>query len=185
MRVVGERSVILPAGGGRIIGLGAREFGLVGHIAAGVNNNANGAWVSANDPLAIPFTLFSDTRLYRVGWFNGSATGNNIDIGIYTPSWVRKVSTGSTVCTTTSTIQWATVTTTLLPAGRYFVVMVRDNTTANRVGFCNMTTDAKLLAFSGCYDSTTDAFPLPDPLTNMVVAATFTRYPYVYLQTRA
>lgn len=188
MRVVGGRSgseVKLPDAGGRIIGLASREFGLVGHICANAASSATGPWSSANDPLAIPFTLFSDARVYRLGWINGSAAGDNIDVGIYTPAWVRKVSTGSVACTGNSVMQWATVTTTLLPAGRYFLAMARDTTTANRQGVFSMAADARLLSFAGCYDSTTDAFPLPDPLTNMVAAVTQTRFPYLFIQTRA
>lgn len=143
-----------------------------------------GAWVSANDPLAIPFALTQDTIVTQLAFQNGSAAGGNMDMGIYDLSWNRLVSMGSTACVTNNAMQYVNVTDTFLAPGRYYVVMVRDNVTANRGYFFPAPSGANFMSFLGVQDSATDAFPLPNPLTNMAAAATMTRIPQFQIATR-
>lgn len=139
--------------------------------------SASGAWVSANDPLALPFVLRKGGTVTQLGWLNGSAAGGGVDLGIYNTSWVRMISTGAQTGSGNTAWQWIDVTDTPLAAGRYYLAMSRDNITASRQLFVNHTALASLMGLMGCQDSATDAYPLPDPLTNMALCTTFTRVP--------
>lgn len=143
----------------------------------------NAAWASANDPVAIPFTFWETVTVYKLAMQNGSSPGDNFDIGIYDENWVRKVSAGSTAAT--SSWQVVDIADTVIGPGRYWLVLVRDTTTASRCGFYTVSFTVASMAFAGLFDSATDAFPLPDPLTNMAAVATATRPPIVGIYTRA
>jgi hypothetical protein len=146
----------------------------------GINsaNDSSGAWAAANDPFATPFLVTEAALVTSLGVCNGSAAGDSVDIGVYDRSWNRIVSTGSQTPSTASGFDFFDVTDTALAPGMYYCVVARSAITANRQLFFGHTADARLCRFAGCYDSTTDAFPLPNPLTNMVPAATFTRVPF-------
>lgn len=177
------RGIAVPSPRGRTITPCCREFGCAPIFQAPATTLTNGPWHSANDPVAIPFALTESVVVYRLAQQNGSSPGDNFDIGVYDEAFNRLVSTGSTAATTS----WQTVdvTDTILKPGRYYLVMSRDTTTASRVGQYTTGASTPLMAFAGLLDSSTDAFPLPDPLTNMAAAATVTRCPIVALITRA
>lgn len=157
----------------RVVTTASPEFS-VARLCYGVTGSTNAPWFSANDPAAYPFRLGEAAVVTHLGWLNGSAAGGNVDIGVYSTSWVRLVSAGSTGGSGNSAWQWVNVTDTALPAGQYYLVMSRDNTTANRCfRWANTQSDA-MLAMLGTYSSATDAFPLPDPLTNMALTTTVT-----------
>lgn len=149
------------------------------------SSTGSAAWVSANVPLAIPFSIRLPVVVEQIGWFNGSSAGGGVDLGIYDLSWNRLVSAGTTTGSGSSAFQWINVTDTLLAVGRYYLVNVRDNVTANRQTVYTHTASAPLMQFMGCFDSATAAYPLPDPLTNMVAATTITRLPLVFMVMRA
>lgn len=174
--VIPVRGGSAPGSRGRVVSPSGREFG-GSPICILAGSTTSGTWASANKPCAIPVTFDTDVTVYKLGWFNGSAAGDNVDVGIYDLLWNRKISTGSTGGVGNSVLQSVDVTDTLLPAGRYYVVISRDTTTANRHLLMNHAASAPMMALAGVKDSATNAFPLPDPLTNMVDAATFTRVP--------
>lgn len=160
---------VLPDG--RILTLASPEFSPGPHMSWCDVNAPAGAWHAANDPFGIPFALPRGGVVNQIGWHNGSAAGGGIDVGIYSLSWVRLVSSGSVTGSGNSLWQWANVTDTALPRGRYYLVMVRDNTTANRQAFYGTPNVAAYTAFLGGQTSTTDSFPLPDPLVGMTASA--------------
>ena len=181
---INPQQVSVQSGKRRIINVGSREFGALAHVAQTASASANGAWVSANDPLALPITFWDPVVITQLGWVNGSAAGGGVDFGIYDASWNRMVSTGAQTGTGNSSLQMIDVTDTPIGPGRYWAVMSRDNTTASRQLYMATTASVPLMAFLGCQDSATDAYPLPNPLTNMAVAATFTRIPNLQISTR-
>lgn len=147
--------------------------------------NTSGTWFSVNDPIAIPFYLNEPVTVLQLGWDNGTAPGDNVDVGIYDTSWNRLVSTGSTATgAATSTPAFADVTDTTLARGWYYIAMSRDSVTANRLGNIAVNSNP-LLKLCGVQDSATNAFPLPDPLTNMAAAATAIHIPGMYIALRA
>lgn len=141
---------------------------------------------AANDPYAFPFRLSECVFVNEFLLANGSAAGGNFDMGIYTSAWARVVSTGSTAATLNNLFEIVNVTDTKLnPGVVYYLVLVRDNATANRQrSFSGSLTTAQN-ALAGTQDSTTDAFPLPDPLTNMALAAAITQIPIMGFSCRS
>jgi hypothetical protein len=103
----------------------------------------------------------------KLGWVNGSAAGGGVDCGIYSTAWARLVSTGAQTGSGNSLWQWIDVTDTPLGPGKYYLAHSRDNITGNRAMRWGNGYPATHLALLGVQDSTTDAYPLPDPLTNM------------------
>lgn len=183
MRVVPQRRAATPPSRNRILTPGAPEFGFAPIMHAS-GASASGAWFSANDPLAIPFAVRETCVVHQLGWFNGSSAGGSFDVGVYTTSFARLVSTGSTAGSGSASFQWVDVADTTLLPGRYFLVMVINATTANRIQMYTTTSSALLVQMMGCYDSGTDAFPLPDPLTDMAPSTQALRLPMVCLATR-
>lgn len=169
----------------RILTPASPEFSINVQVAA-VGSSASGAWFSANDPIALAFRLSEVAIAVELGWLNGSAAGGGVDVGIYDASWVRLVSTGAQTGSGNNAWQFVNVTdTTLLPGKRYYLAMARDNITANRVRILGCGQNANSVALGGGFDSATDAYPLPNPLTNMAAAATTTTVPVMALALRA
>lgn len=167
-----------------IIGPWSLEF----PTSSGVGSHGtplSSAWFSANDPVALPFRLSHGGVVTQLGWVNGTAAGGNVDVGIYSDAWVRLVSTGSTLGSGNSLPQWVDVADTALAPGRlYYLACSRDNTTANRARTLSHGGAAVTVALAGVQDSATNAFPLPDPLTNMAAAATITYVPILLVAFR-
>lgn len=161
------------------------EFGSANfRLARGVS--ANLAWPSANKPCAVPFRVFTGMTVYQLGWRNGSGTmTDSFDIGIYDANWNRKVSGGGTARSGPSLIQWVDVTDTFLSPAKYYLVGSNNGTTtSNAISIDGAGTSVGMLAALGCQDSATNAYPLPDPLTNMVPAATFINIPQMVIAAR-
>jgi hypothetical protein len=143
-------------------------------------------WPSANDPVALAFRLSAGATVDQLGILHGSSAGGNFDLGIYDAAWVRLVSTGSTAAVTNNTWQFVNVTDTPLAALKtYYLVGVRDNVTANRQRAYGVSGTAGGCALVGMQDSATDAFPLPNPLTNMAAAAVAAVVPVMAVAMRA
>lgn len=183
MRVVPERRASRRLPQGRVIGLTHPEFATPGVLQINAST-ASAAWSAANKPFAIEFAVNYACVVRQLGWINGTAAGGGVDMGIYDLAWNRLVSTGAQTGTGNSVFQWIDVTDTALAPGRYYLAMSRDNTTANRILQWATLASADLMKVLGCFDSATDAYPLPNPLTNMVAAATFTRPPSFWIATR-
>jgi hypothetical protein len=150
----------------------------------------SGAWPSINDPFAIPFFLYEPLTVFQLGWYNGSGTMTDaVDMGIFTSSWVRQISTTATTRVGASALQFVDVADTVLPASafgtKYYLAMSNNGTTANQQMFWAMFANAPMLAMLGALDSATDAATLPDPLTNMAGAAVAVSVPVMVIAARA
>lgn len=183
MRVSPQSGLALPFAAGRFVCPSAPEFGASGIIRQ-TGSVSSGAWFSANDPLAVPFALADGDVLGAFGWLNGSSAGDSVDVGVYDLAWNRIASTGSQTGSGSSVWQYQDITDVAIPAGRYYLVMARSSTTANRQTFYATTSSAMVMSFMGCQDSATDALPLPNPLTNMAATATATRIPVMGMMFR-
>jgi hypothetical protein len=143
-------------------------------------------WFSANDPCAVPFRLSAGAIVDQLGICHGSSAGNNFDLGVYDSAFARLVSTGSTLAAGNNLWQFVNVTDTALEALKtYYLVGSRDNATANRTRAMGVTGSALGCNLAGVQDSATDAFPLPNPLTNMALAATVANLPLMAMAMRA
>lgn len=157
-----------------------------GGMLAGQVSVISTTWFSANDPVAIPFRLSSGATVDQLGICHGSAAGNNFDVGVYDAAWARLVSTGSTLATGNNLWQFVNVADTALSANvLYYLVAARDNVTANRQRSYGISGTAGGMALCGAQDSATDAFPLPNPLTNMAANATGTVCPLIAVAMKA
>lgn len=146
---------------------------------------ASAAWPSANDPLAVPFRTAEDMTISHFAWLNGSAGAtDNFDIGIYDTSFNQIITTGSVLRGGANIWQTANVADTLIPAGSYYLCCANNGITANQLSVHAGLVSILNVAFQGCFDSATNAFPLPDPLTNMAAATVMTRIPVMGFVTR-
>jgi hypothetical protein len=100
----------------------------LGSIGGG-NTPASAAWPASNDALFVPFTLPQATLIKRLFVVNGAAVSGNIDVGIYSESGARIVSTGSTAQSGTSTLQFFDITDLVIGPGRFYLAVALDNTT--------------------------------------------------------
>lgn len=183
MRTSPQRIIRRRSPAVRMITPGSEEFGFSA-VFSNVPALVSGAWIAANDPVAVPFTLRDAVTVTQLGWVNGTAVGGGVDMGIYTEGWVRLVSIGGvTAAGTASGWEFNDIANTVIPSGRYYLAYARDNTTANRTAWYPQFNAVNPMKLLGLFDSTTDAYPLPDPLTNMVLAAQFTRVPPVAIKT--
>lgn len=176
MRRNPTRWAAAPLSRRRILTLCSPEFSGSGAINIQSNTGPSSAlWFSANDPVAYPFRLSEAVIVDQLGICNGSAAGGGFDVGVYSSSFVRLVSTGTQTGSGNNQWQFINVTDTpLLADTLYYLAAVRDNTTANRQRILNFGGSVLAGALAGVKDSTTDAYPLPDPLTNMVTNAVTT-----------
>ncbi len=162
-----------------ILGTWTPEFSVYGLALASPGVISTGL-PAANDPWAFPFRVNTAVEVRELLVANGSAAGGNVDMGIYTSAFVRLVSAGSTLGSGNSQLQILPIADTVIqPNVTYYLVLARDNNTANRQRSFSGSLTAGQNTLAGVFDSTTDAFPLPDPLTNMVAAATITQIPFM------
>ena len=156
-------------------------------VAMGSAYVLTGTWQTANKPLAISFFMGSDFTIYQLGWLNGSGTmTDSVDVGVYDFAWNRKISTTGTARSGASALQFVDVTDTPLPAGHYYMAMVGNGTTANQQACWTAVPAGTLTPLE--HDSATSAYPLPNPLTNMVnpgATHTSTGYPVMVIALRS
>lgn len=118
-------------------------------------------WPSANLAIFIPIRIVEVVTVKKMWWFNGTVTGN-VDVGIYSESQVRLVSSGSTAASGNSALQIIDITDTVLTPARYYMAMAVNNNTDTFVG--TSTASALTLQSIGPLEQTS-AFALPDPAT--------------------
>lgn len=141
-------------------------------LSTSANTLASASWGTANLARYIPFSIPFPYFVARVFWGNGSA-GGNMDFGIYGVEGARIYSTGSTVQSGTSTLQYVTPSTPfVLPPGQYYFG-INNNGTTNRGWTVSGSLNQMRLA--GFYQQAVGAVTLPDPAT--FAAATSTLIP--------
>lgn len=184
MRTIPERVAALPRAQGRILVPHDNFFSTDFLLRNAIQGAPTGAasWPSTSDPVAIPFAISEAITITHFGCRNGTTLNGNIDIGVYDRSFNRLVSTGSTALSGPSAWQWIDITDYGLPRGSYYLAASHDDTTTQNVLFYGAVGVA-LHALAGVKDSTTNAHPLPNPLTNMVDCAQFTRLPWIAIRT--
>lgn len=127
-----------------------------------LGTSTTAAWPTANLALFIPLTLPSTFTVKQMFYTRGATGGGNIDIGIYSETGTRLVSTGSTATAGVAGITTIDVTDTTLARGRYYLAFAHDGTTATFRRYT--TTAATWLAVAGGAQMAA-AFPLPTTVT--------------------
>lgn len=97
------------------------------------------AWPAANRALFVPFRLSHPETVFKLACGAGALTAGNFDIGVYSPSGARLVSTGSTPKSAASTKLIVDVADTPLGPGMYYLAMSVDTASAAYVGYADPT----------------------------------------------
>jgi len=97
----------------------------VGYFLAGTAAASNN-YIAVNTGVFIPFGLSEPCTFTKVFWGNGTAVAGNIDAGLFNEDGSLIVAAGSTVQTTTGTLQVVDITDTTLARGRYYLGITSD-----------------------------------------------------------
>lgn len=136
---------------------------------SGTQSNST-AWPTANMALYIPFTLNQTITVQKFFTANGTATGNNVDIGLYAQDGTRLVSAGSTAQSGTSTIQYYSVTPLTIGPGAYYLALAVNGASSTFVA--HTAGSSRNFKAVGVYEQTS-AFALPATATFATTTRTF------------
>lgn len=130
---------------------------------------ASGTWVAANRAIFTPFAVTEQLVVTRMWQENGSAVSGNLDLGIYTASGTRLVSSGSVAQAGVSTVQDVNVADTTLMPGLYYLAQVMDNVTGTVIRY---SPNAAICRAMGVLQAAS-AYPLPATVTYALVSSAF------------
>lgn len=144
--------------------IGTELTSLAGGLTPG-----GGAYPAINDALFVPFISRQSILVTRLFCINGATASGNVDVGIYSETGTRIVSSGSTAQSGTSVAQFFNVTDTPLGPGRYYMAVAMD-TIGGTLFRANST--VVVLQMAGVAKQAT-AFPLPATATIATVTSGF------------
>lgn len=129
--------------------------------------SASAAFPLANLALYVPFAIVAPVVAYRAWALCGTTSGNNFDVGIYSSSGTRLVSTGA-VARAASAIVSADITDTYLGPGSYYLALAHNGTNtfyaySGAAGLCQAVgvmeqTSAYTLPATATFAATTRAY---------------------------
>jgi len=128
----------------------------------------SGAWPVADTAFFIPFAIPYHYVIERFFWANGATVGHNVDVGVYNLEGTKLCSTGSTVSSGASAIQYAAISgfsSWILPPGRYYFGHACGGTTTAVMTTTTITANAMRLG--GVLQQAT-ALPLPATMASAV-----------------
>lgn len=127
------------------------------------------AYPTASRCIFVPFQLDRLATAYQMFTQNGTAVGNNVDVGLYDYTMASLVTIGSTAQAGTgaSGFQTYDIADTILLPGRYFLGLSCDGTTSTfgRYGY-----QPRQLRLMGCLEKLS-TFPLPTGAVTTTVVA--------------
>lgn len=128
-------------------------------------------WPAANRAIYIPFEIDVPLVAQKMVYGISTIAAGNFDMGIYSETGTRLVSTGSTALPGSGTFQSVTITSTTLVPGTYFMAMNVDTGTPtfNRVGGL----PAGTLQMCGVQQQAVGAVTLPSTATFANPASAF------------
>lgn len=89
-------------------------------------------WPANNRAVYVPIVIPSYFTIARFMVANGTNATGNVDVGLYSFTGTRLISTGTTSRgALTSQVQYIGVTDQTFPAGRYYLALVASSTTGN------------------------------------------------------
>lgn len=165
---------ILDSGHAQLLTSGS-ALGLQARATGGTTTNAvTTAWPANNDAYVVPFQLAFPVTFTGMFWVSGTSPGTaNIDLGVYSDTFVRLASLGATAAVNTTDIiqpagAGAFASPLVLARGRYYMAMsaaATTITTRSQASFLNQSVRAL-----GVFKMAT-AHPLPDPFVPASVGA--------------
>lgn len=145
-------------------------FGDATRRAVNTAGYASTAWGTANT-LGLFFPVMCETPFTIVKFWthNGATANGNVDVGLYSDSFTRLLSTTPTAQSGTSVLQDLDVTDTTFPAGRYYIALALTSATGTIVGGAATTKEAVQAA--GAFQvNTLTSGTLPSSVTPAVFA---------------
>jgi hypothetical protein len=149
------------------------SFQAIGNDYPSVTNTAvaSAAYVTTNRAIFYPFHLAHPFLVRKMFWVNGTVVGtDSIDVGVYTESGTRLLSTGGTLSAGVGLIQEIDVTDFLLRPGRYYMGFAQNGTTATTVAILTSAVGARMC---GLVEMQT-AYVLPATATYATIGAVAT-----------
>jgi hypothetical protein len=150
-----------------------RSWSALGHEFGGALTGpqiASAAWPTANLAICYPFSITDPWLVKRLWALNGSTASGNFDIAIYSRNGTRIVGSGSTAQVGTNQMQYVDVADTILSPGRYYLALVRDNTSATNH---RHTFSTAWIGPTMGLRSMAAAFPLPATITLAETSLTY------------
>jgi hypothetical protein len=148
--------------------------GLDNRITAVAGTPASNNWPTANLAMYIPLSIPWSYTVNRVFWINGATTGGTASVAILDSAGVRLATSGSTVQSGASALQYVALGSPLvMAAGRYFIGLSFSGTTTVAWLTTGFTADFGRMA--GMYQQAT-AHPIPTSATFASFAST--GYPF-------
>lgn len=137
--------------------------------AVGVTAPASAAYTAANVALFFPLAIAQPITISGVWWYNGTVTGGNCDVGIYSAAFTRLASVGSTGRGSASAIVRTSLAAAItLPRGSYYLAFAHNGTN----NFFRLATAAVLCAAAGVMEQAS-AFALPATATPSVTTRAY------------
>jgi hypothetical protein len=130
----------------------------VGTLVWGTSSTA---WPSASMAIYVPIRVKQRVIVVSLAISNGATVTGNLDLGLYSATGVRLVSTGSTAQSGVNTEQVISVTGTSIGPGLYYLAAAMDGTTGTVRAF----SPASPVATSAGLLTEASAFSLPDTAT--------------------
>jgi hypothetical protein len=88
-------------------------------------------WSTTNRIVYVPFAINRPVVVYKLWWLNGATVGtNNLQAAVYDGAFNRLINGTSTLSAGANICQYDNITDTGLPAGRYFMALWCNGTTA-------------------------------------------------------
>ena len=156
-----------------IIDILSPRHSLIGQLAQQVGAQASGAWTTAAAAVIVPFMVWENCTVLKLGWLNGSGTmGGTRCMALYNAALTRLVTTTATAIGSLSTVQWVDTADQALTANTlYYAAFSSSVTTANNV-FGLSASQVLLTAGLLCnIQQQASVDTLPDPLVPATLSA--------------
>lgn len=145
------------------------DFGSALGAISGGSTPASLAWPVTNDAIFIPLVVPQAVLIKRLFVINGATASGNVDVGIYSDTGARIVSSGSTGQAGINAPQFFDNTDFLLAPGRYYWGIAMDNVTGT---LFRASASVQRLQILGVFKQAT-AFVLPLAATFATPTATY------------
>jgi hypothetical protein len=136
-------------------------FTYPGSPLRGIGASSTGTWPVANRAIYAAVHIRSTVTVYKMGLIVGVQSGN-LDVGIYSETGTRLVSSGSTAVAAAG-LQVVDIADTTLTPGLYYLALCIDNTTASV--FRNAQTNISFQQVVGIRSQAVGAVTLPTTAT--------------------
>lgn len=103
----------------------------LGRSALPGSTPGSAAWSTTNRIVYVPFAIDAAVTVYKLWWLNGATVGtNNLQAAVYNGAFSRLINGTSTLSAGANICQYDDITNVGLPAGRYYMALWCNGTTA-------------------------------------------------------